>query len=265
MSFGEHEKAEARLIKCALQPDSSTVQARILGDDVTYKLGAPGRHLILNSLAVLAAVKLAGADLALAALALADLAPATGRGARIDARSAGRQRHADRRELQRQSGLDARRAGACSARPRSAPRGRRIAVLGDMLELGPQGPQLHGALADAVVDNAVDLVFCSGPLMRSLWEALPSERRGGYAEASAALESRRARRGARGRRGHGQGFARLEDGAYRQGADPPIFPSRRRRGAGTRLNRCSTGWPTFPARSRSSTCSATSRCAPAAR
>jgi len=58
-----------------------------------------------------------------------------------------------------------------------------------MLELGPQGPQLHGALAGAVVDNAVDLVFCSGPLMRSLWEALPTERRGGYAEASAALEA----------------------------------------------------------------------------
>ena len=78
--FGEHDEAQARLIKYALQPDSSTVQARILGDDVTYKLGAPGRHLILNSLAVLAAVKLAGADLALAALALAELAPATGRG-----------------------------------------------------------------------------------------------------------------------------------------------------------------------------------------
>ena len=60
-------------------------------------------------------------------------------------------------------------------------RGRRIAVLGDMLELGPQGPQFHAALADAVVDNGVDLVFCAGPLMRSLWEALPSERRGGYA------------------------------------------------------------------------------------
>ena len=51
--------------------------------EVTYKLGAPGRHLVWNSLAVLAAVKLAGADLALAALALAELKPATGRGARI--------------------------------------------------------------------------------------------------------------------------------------------------------------------------------------
>ena len=83
VSFGEHAKADARLVKYALQPDSSTVQASVLGADVTYKVGAPGLHLILNSLAVLAAVKLAGADLALASLALAELAPATGRGARL--------------------------------------------------------------------------------------------------------------------------------------------------------------------------------------
>ena len=48
--------ADARLMQCSLQSDGSTVQARILGTDVTYKLGAPGRHLVLNSLAVLAAV-----------------------------------------------------------------------------------------------------------------------------------------------------------------------------------------------------------------
>jgi UDP-N-acetylmuramoyl-tripeptide--D-alanyl-D-alanine ligase len=66
--------------------------------------------------------------------------------------------------------------------------GRRIAVLGDMLELGPEGAKLHAGLVDAVRGNAVDLVFCAGPLMRSLWDALPSEHRGGYAETSAALE-----------------------------------------------------------------------------
>ena len=54
----------------SLQAESSTVEATILGDDVTYKLGAPGRHLVLNSLGVLAAVSLVGGDLALAALAL---------------------------------------------------------------------------------------------------------------------------------------------------------------------------------------------------
>src|SRR5262249_11562957 len=82
VSFGEHAKADARLVKFALQADSSTVQARILGNDVAYKLGAPGRHVVQNSLAVLAAATLAGADLAIAALLLAQLTPPTGRGAR---------------------------------------------------------------------------------------------------------------------------------------------------------------------------------------
>ena len=188
VAFGEHEKAEARLVKFALQPDSSTVQARILGDDVTYKMGAPGLHFILNSLAVLAAVKLAGADLALAALALADLAPATGRGVRSTLDLPGGSAILID-ESYNANPASMRAALALLGQASVDPRGRRIAVLGDMLELGPQGPQLHGALAGAVVDNAVDLVFCSGPLMRSLWEALPTERRGGYAEASAALEA----------------------------------------------------------------------------
>ena len=67
--------------------------------------------------------------------------------------------------------------------------GRRIAVLGDMLELGPEGAALHGELAHAVLANGIDLVYCAGPLMKSLWDALPSERRGGYAENAAALET----------------------------------------------------------------------------
>jgi UDP-N-acetylmuramoyl-tripeptide--D-alanyl-D-alanine ligase len=62
-------------------------------------------------------------------------------------------------------------------------------VLGEMLELGPQGADLHRGLADAIIGNAIDLVFCAGPLFQGLWEALPSERRGGYAGTAAELEA----------------------------------------------------------------------------
>jgi UDP-N-acetylmuramoyl-tripeptide--D-alanyl-D-alanine ligase len=65
--------------------------------------------------------------------------------------------------------------------------GRRIVALTDMLELGDQGPALHAALAEPIDTAKVDLVFCAGPLMRSLWEALPPTRRGGYAEGAADL------------------------------------------------------------------------------
>jgi UDP-N-acetylmuramoyl-tripeptide--D-alanyl-D-alanine ligase len=68
----------------------------------------------------------------------------------------------------------------------SAP-ARRVAVLGDMLELGPQAADLHRSLVEPVLASGTDLVFCCGPLMRALWEALPDERRGGYAEDSAGL------------------------------------------------------------------------------
>jgi UDP-N-acetylmuramoyl-tripeptide--D-alanyl-D-alanine ligase len=62
-------------------------------------------------------------------------------------------------------------------------------VLGDMLELGPRARALHRGLVEPVLANTVDLVFCCGPLMRALWQALPASRRGGYAEDSAALEA----------------------------------------------------------------------------
>ena len=187
VSFGEHAQADARAVKFSLQPDCSTVDARILGTPVTYKLGAPGRHLVLNSLAVLAAVALAGADLALAAVALVRLKPATGRGARMRLDlPGGTALLID--ESYNANPASMRAAIALLGQAAIGARGRRIAVLGDMLELGPQGAALHRDLAGPVESAGVDLVFCCGPLMRSLWEALPSARRGGYAETAAALE-----------------------------------------------------------------------------
>jgi UDP-N-acetylmuramoyl-tripeptide--D-alanyl-D-alanine ligase len=187
VSFGEHADADARLVKCALQPTGSTAEARIFGVDVTYKLGAPGRHLVINSLAVLAACVLVGADLALAALALADVRPASGRGARMTLELPGGDALLID-ESYNANPASMRAALALLGGAEVGARGRRIAVLGDMLELGPRGPDLHRELADAVRAHGVDLVFCCGPSMRALWEALPPGRHGGYGETSTALE-----------------------------------------------------------------------------
>jgi UDP-N-acetylmuramoyl-tripeptide--D-alanyl-D-alanine ligase len=187
VSFGEEPGADAQLIKCVLQPDVSTVQARILGDDVTYKLGAPGKHLVMNSLAVLSAAKLAGADLAIAALALADFEPASGRGTRIALEMPGGSALLID-ESYNANPVSMAAAIALLGQAEPGPRGRRIAVLGDMLELGEQSAALHASLVKPILDHAVDLVFCAGPAMRNLWEALPSSRRGGYANDSTALE-----------------------------------------------------------------------------
>jgi UDP-N-acetylmuramoyl-tripeptide--D-alanyl-D-alanine ligase len=187
VSFGEHEAADARLIKCVVQPESSTVEADILGTRVAYKVGAPGRHLVHNSLAVLAAVSVVGADLALASLALAELRPATGRGTRLKlALHGGEALVID--ESYNANPTSMRAALALLAQAPLGRHGRRIAVLGDMLELGPKAAELHRDLADVITDIGIDLVFCAGPLMQALWQSLPSERRGGYAENAAALE-----------------------------------------------------------------------------
>jgi UDP-N-acetylmuramoyl-tripeptide--D-alanyl-D-alanine ligase len=188
VSFGEHAGADARLIKCALHPHCTTVVAEIFGTELTYKIGAPGRHLVGNSLAVLATAVLAGADLALAALALAEFKPVSGRGAPITIDLPG----GPALVIDESYNANPASVEAALALLGQAPvgaRGRRIAVLGDMLELGPKGPALHRTLAKQVIANAIDLVFCCGPLMRNLWQALPAGRRGGYAEDSAALEA----------------------------------------------------------------------------
>ena len=187
VSFGEHEQADARLIKCALHSGCSAVQADILGTELTYKIGAPGRHLVHNSLAVLAAAVLVGADLALAALALADFKPASGRGAAFEIDLPGGPATVIDESYNANPASMAAALALLGQRPVGA-RGRRIAVLGDMLELGPRGRALHRGLLASVDANAIDLVFCCGPLMRALWRALPASRRGGYAEDSAALE-----------------------------------------------------------------------------
>ncbi len=188
VSFGEHAEADARLLASSLHPDCSTAQANVLGTDVTYKIGAAGHHVVVNSLAVLAAVSLAGADLARSALALASLTPPAGRGTRnvLDL-PGGRALLID--ESYNANPASMRAALALLGQAEVVGRGRRIAVLGDMLELGPRAADLHRDLVEFVVDQDIDLVFCCGSLMHSLWEALSSERRGGYAKDTAALEA----------------------------------------------------------------------------
>lgn len=187
ISFGENEAADVRLLGCALKPDVSTAEANVMGRSVTYKLGSPGKHIVLNSLAVLAAAEALGADLALAALALADLTPPSGRGARqVLHAPAGPFTLID--ESYNGNPASMRAAIENIGRMPVAGRGRRIAVLGDMLELGETAPELHKGLAGAVTGNGIDLVFACGPLMRSLYDALPSHRRGAYAAQASSLE-----------------------------------------------------------------------------
>jgi len=187
LTFGEHAEADVRAERIVLHGDGSAVEARVLGEPVMYRLGAPGRHVVMNSLSVLAAIKAVGGDLALGALALAEVSAPAGRGERISLEMGdGAFVLVDEAFNANPASMRAALANLAAAKP--GPRGRRVAVLGDMLELGRDGPALHRELAEAVTASGADLVFAAGPLMQNLVEVLPPDRRGGYAATAAELE-----------------------------------------------------------------------------
>jgi UDP-N-acetylmuramoyl-tripeptide--D-alanyl-D-alanine ligase len=186
LGFGEHPAAAIRLLDCRLDAMSSEVSAEVLGRHIDYKLGAPGRHWVQNSLAVLGAVAALELDTGLAAAALSALTPPKGRGQRRQiSLPGGAIELID--ESYNASPAAMRAAFAVLAKAMPGPRGRRIAVLGDMRELGETARGLHADLAPAVVEAGIDLVLTCGPLMKSLHDALPRARRGAHAADSQAL------------------------------------------------------------------------------
>lgn len=172
LGFGENGRAEFRLLDCTLGAASSQIRTRIGGDEIEATIGAPGRHIVQNALAVLGTAKLVGADVPAVASALAGLEAEQGRGRRHQLNLPGgtftlidESYNANPASMQAAMAL----LGATPV----AGGGRRIAVLGDMLELGIHAGKLHAALAEPVVQSGADLVLLAGPEMKALAEALP--------------------------------------------------------------------------------------------
>ncbi|MBD8907438.1 UDP-N-acetylmuramoylalanyl-D-glutamyl-2,6-diaminopimelate--D-alanyl-D-alanine ligase [Methylorubrum zatmanii] len=186
ITFGEHAAADVRANRILTRPDVSVVDASVMGIPVTYQLGTPGRHVAMNSLGVLACIHALGADLARAALSLAGLKPPVGRGERTALRIGGGEAFLID-ESYNANPASIRAAFATLAGVETGPKGRRIAVLGDMKELGAAGEAHHRELAEAVAANGIDLVFTAGPLMAHLFEALPVAVRGTAAPKAAEL------------------------------------------------------------------------------
>jgi UDP-N-acetylmuramoyl-tripeptide--D-alanyl-D-alanine ligase len=186
-SFGKDASADCRLGSVVLHETCSCVTASIFGEEIIYKLGAPGEHLVMNSLAVLAAAKLMGADLARSALALAALSPPKGRGVRLKVGAPGGELTLID-ESYNANPASVKAALAVLGNTRPAKGGRRIAVLGDMLELGEHSSALHADLASAIDASGADALYACGPLMRHLWDKIPAGRKGKYAPSSEELK-----------------------------------------------------------------------------
>jgi UDP-N-acetylmuramoyl-tripeptide--D-alanyl-D-alanine ligase len=183
LSFGADASCDARLIDVAEDDGGSRVRALVLGRDLNFALGAPGAHMAQNALGVLLAVDALGAELAGAAAALAEFAPQKGRGERITLQSpSGPITIIDESYNANPASMRAALALLGAARPGA--QGRRIAVIGDMLELGPSGAAMHAALAEVLRDNRVDLLFGAGPLTRALFDAAPATMRAAWGKSA---------------------------------------------------------------------------------
>ena len=188
LSFGAHDEADIRLVHADHDADGSRIEAAVRGETLHYALTVPGRHLVMNSLAVLAAAHALGLDLGRACKALAGVGALKGRGARFTLRlDEGQASLID--ESYNANPASMRAAFAVMAQTRPHGSGRRIAVLGDMLELGHDTGRLHADLLDPLLGAGVDLVFLAGPVMKSLWQLLPERCRGAYAEEASGLEA----------------------------------------------------------------------------
>ncbi len=192
IEFGE-TAYDYKLKTVSIQGDNTVVQAEAKGRPLLFKLATPGRHFAMNALGALAIVEAVGGDLARAVTALGRWMPYEGRGLRETI-------HLDPVESELTLSLiddsyNANPASMAAALEVLAgarvtheigrvSKGRRIAFLGDMKELGEDAIALHAGLAHLPAMQDIDVVHCAGPLMRSLYDLLPEHKRGEWSETS---------------------------------------------------------------------------------
>ncbi|MEM7506302.1 MAG: UDP-N-acetylmuramoyl-tripeptide--D-alanyl-D-alanine ligase [Pseudomonadota bacterium] len=195
LSFGE--TGDLRLIEVTVAGQTTVLRAKVDGQPMVTKIGAPGAHLAHNALGALGAVLAAGADLARAGLALGGWCPPDGRGQRqrillgsdgLDGEITLIDESYNANPASMRAALGVLAAADVTDNVGRIAKGRRIAFLGDMLELGTREAKLHAELADAMA--GVDMVHTCGPLMRNLHTALPREKRGDHAADSRELAAR---------------------------------------------------------------------------
>ncbi|RWX78488.1 UDP-N-acetylmuramoylalanyl-D-glutamyl-2,6-diaminopimelate--D-alanyl-D-alanine ligase [Neorhizobium lilium] len=171
-TFGQHAKADFRLADFEGSAESSTIWAVLNGETTEVHIGAPGRHVAENAMAVLGAALLVGADMTAAGAALAGVRAVKGRGQRhILGIGEGHLTLID--ESYNANPASMRAAIALLAATAPELTGRRIAVLGDMLEMGAFSQQVHEELTGPILAAGIEHVWLAGTEMTALRDALP--------------------------------------------------------------------------------------------
>ena len=199
ITFGETAGVHHRVTEVTLCDQTTVVQGRAWRRPLLFKVQAPGRHFAVNAMGVMAVAQALHLDPVLAASDLGTWQPPAGRGKRerylLDPLSDDLYFDLiDDAFNANPTSMEAALEVLAAAAPRDGlgrvKTGRRIAVLGDMLELGPDEIALHAALAASPHMAKLSLVHCVGHRMRALWEALPQAKRGEWAESAEALTAR---------------------------------------------------------------------------
>ncbi|MBL4692892.1 MAG: UDP-N-acetylmuramoyl-tripeptide--D-alanyl-D-alanine ligase [Magnetovibrio sp.] len=186
LTFGEGDEVDFRVESFDLYPHSSNVVAQTPIGEIRYSIASPGRHWVINSVAVLAAVHAVGGDVRQAAQSMAHLLPPKSRGGRF--------------EVQLKDGVFALIDESYNASPAAmgaalavlgaqpiGPLADRVAVLGDMKELGENAPQLHSDLREVLMSSKIDKVYLVGDMMQNLWNVLPKNMQGHHCATSKEL------------------------------------------------------------------------------
>ncbi|MBB94796.1 MAG: UDP-N-acetylmuramoyl-tripeptide--D-alanyl-D-alanine ligase [Rhodobacteraceae bacterium] len=187
ITFGEGRRCHHRATEVHIAQGATVVQARAWRTPVLYKVGVEGRHYAINALAVLATVFALKADRGRAVFTLATWTAVSGRGQRSRVVLDPVDRHLsldliddayNANPTSMAASLEVLAAARTTDGVGRISKGRRIAILGDMKELGPDEVALHEGLAGLPSMQCIDVVHCVGPLMKSLYQALPASRRG---------------------------------------------------------------------------------------
>lgn len=195
IEFGVHAY-HYKLRDVQVQDDVTIVQADADGTPLLFKIGTPGRHFAMNALGALAVAQAMGADLALAAHSLGRWTPYKGRGVREVIHLDPVDTHLtlnliddsyNANPTSMAAALEVLAAADVTHDIGRVSKGRRIAYLGDMKELGPDEIALHARLAHLDATSKIDVIHCVGPLMHALYDLLPAHQRGDWAESAEAL------------------------------------------------------------------------------
>jgi UDP-N-acetylmuramoyl-tripeptide--D-alanyl-D-alanine ligase len=198
VSFGEHGH-DFKLLRVDVQDETTVVHALMDGEPLFYKIASPGRHFAMNALGALAVMAALDTDMALSVGALGRWTPYKGRGQRericldrVDTRLSldliDDSYNANPASMA--AALEVLAAARVTNDIGRVSKGRRIAYLGDMKELGPDEIALHAGLAHLDAMKSLDVVHCIGPLMRALYDILPEAQRGQWFETSEAAAAR---------------------------------------------------------------------------